>query len=85
MTFRDRNNNIAYLVARIDDFNKNELIKYLVENKLKSKLNIKEAYARHYMILPKKSECCCITGENEGYALCKEGRGAFKVFVIKGE
>lgn len=84
MTFRDRNNNIACLVARADDFNENELIKYLVDSGLKNKLNIEEAYARHYMTLPKKSECCCITGENEGYALCKAGRGAFKVFVVKG-
>lgn len=83
MQFRDKDSNIVCLVAKQEDFNTiDEVNKYLVGYNMKS-ITIKEDYIRYYNVLPKKADIAYITNENEGYAFCKKGRGAQKVFVIE--
>lgn len=83
MTFRDKHNNVVCLVAKQEDFNNiDELSKYLVDHKI-NKTTIRDDYIRFYNSLPKNCDKAYITHSNEGYALCKQGRGAKKVFVIE--
>ena len=83
MAFRDKNNNIVCLVAKQEDFNNtDELNKYLVVYNMKN-ITIKEDYIRYYNVLPKACEKAYLIKDKEGYAFCKKGRGAKKVFVIE--
>lgn len=79
--FRDKNNNIKYLVGKEEDFENMEKFKlYLVEIGIKCKImKLSKGYARYYPILSKKVEYAYIEGDKI-YGLCKKGRGAFKVY-----